>query len=436
MMTIRRQLLWGLLIATLLCALGAAATLFYSLLGETNELADLQLRQLAVALPHEIALNTALPAAEDPEEEFVLQAWDERGVALYLTPGHRALPRYAVRGFSIVKLDGERWRIYGELRNGRFVQVAQPLAARQHLAASMTWRTGAPLLLFLALLGVLVVAVVGRALRPLERLAQAVEGRSPAALAPLAETDMPPELRPVVLALNSLMGRFAAALAAQRVFVADAAHELRSPLTALKLQVQLVERAGHDEARTQALARLHQRLDRATHLVQQLLSLARHEGGHVAAQLRTVDLGQLLEAAVADHAVLADSRMIDLGVVVPASVPIEADADGLRVLLNNLIDNALRYTQQGGRVDLLAANEGGRALLRVSDNGPGVAPEHRARLFDRFYRPDGNEVWGCGLGLSIVRNIADHHRAEIVLSDAAPDAGLSVTVLFPLSAAR
>jgi two-component system OmpR family sensor kinase len=235
----------------------------------------------------------------------------------------------------------------------------------------------------------------------------------------------------VVQALNGLMRKFDEALTAQRTFVADAAHELRSPLTALKLQLQLAERAGSEETRRAALAKLHERLDRATHLVRQLLSLARHENPLSAPQLRPVDLGLLLESAVGDHSALADSRDIDLGIEAPAQVVIAADPDGLRVLLNNLIDNALRYTQHGGRVDLQTAYEDGRPLLRVRDNGPGVPEQYRARLFDRFYRPDGNDAWGCGLGLSIVRNIADHHRAEIRLADAEAGRGLSVTVLFP-----
>lgn len=432
MMTIRRQLLLGLMGAMLLCVLGAGASLYRSLLSETNELADLQLRQLAAALPHEFAPDSGMPAAEDPEEEFVLQSWDEEGKQQSLLPGRQELPRYAVQGFSMATVDGEQWRLYGETRRGRYVQVAQRMEVRDELAASMTLRAGAPLLLFGAVLAVLIVVVVGRALRPLNRLAQAVAGRSPDALTPLATDDMPPELRPVVLALNGLMQRFEAALTAQRTFVADAAHELRSPLTALKLQLQLVERAGSEQARQVALVKMHERLDRGTHLVRQLLSLARHETPLGAAQRRPVDLGLLLEAAVADHSALADSRNIDLGIEAPTQVVIVADADGLRVLLNNLIDNALRYTQQGGRVDLQTAVEDGRPLLRVRDNGPGVPAEHRARLFDRFFRPDGQQVWGCGLGLSIVRNIADHHQADIVLSEAEAETrrGLCVTVVF------
>ncbi|NGZ84798.1 ATP-binding protein [Duganella aceris] len=437
MKTIRRQLLLGLLGATLLCVLVAGYSLYRSLRHETNEVADLQLRQLAVALPDEFAPDTALPAAEDPEEEFVLQAWDDAGlpVPMSLSTGAQQLPRYPLNGFRTVTWNGQHWRLYGQTRHGRYVQVAQLMSVRDMLAAHMALRAGAPLLALAAVLSLLIVAVVGRALKPLDRLAQAVAGRSAETLTPLVADDMPPELRPVVLALNGLMRKFDEALTAQRTFVADAAHELRSPLTALKLQLQLVERAGSDEARAVAVAKLHERLDRSTHLVRQLLSLARHEAAPPQERLHQVNLGQMLEAAVADHSALADSRGIDLGVDAPAHVMVQADPDGLQVLLNNLVDNALRYTQQGGRVDLQSAYEQGRPLLRVSDNGPGVAAQHRARLFDRFFRPDGQQAWGCGLGLSIVRNIADNHRAEISLADTEAGRGLSVTVLFPPEAA-
>ncbi|RZT10288.1 two-component system, OmpR family, sensor kinase [Duganella sp. CF402] len=427
MKTIRRQLLIGLLGATLVCVLGAGALLYRALRMETNELADLQLRQLAVAP------ESGSPLAEDPEEEFVLQRWDDssgRVEVLHTSHGLRPLPRLAVSGFTTTKIDGHHWRIYGERQHTRYVQVAQPLAIRNKLAAEMALRSGTPLVFFALLLGALLVVVVGRALRPLERLAQAVEGRSASSLEPLSTQELSPELQPVVLALNSLMQKFDEALTAQRTFVADAAHELRSPLTALKLQLQLVERATTDEARALALAKLDERLDRSTHLVRQLLSLARHESTLAATQHKPVDLGRLLESVVADHSTLAESRNIDLGIEAPCQLVIDADEDALRVLLNNLVDNALRYTQEGGRVDLQACREDGRALLRVRDNGPGVPLEYRSRLFDRFFRPDGQQAWGAGLGLSIVRNIADHHQAEIVLSDGLEGRGLSVSVLF------
>ncbi|MYM27985.1 two-component sensor histidine kinase [Duganella sp. CY15W] len=433
MKTIRQQLLIGLLSASLVCVLSAGAMLYRSLLAETNELADLQLRQLAVALPDEFK-GTALPEnIHDPEEAFVLQAWDRDGAPMHTTvaPGLQPLPHYGLQGYQEKQVNGNLWRIYGVHEPGRYVQVGQPQSARDRLALRMAVRAGAPLLVIALVFSCLMLIVVGRALRPLDRLARAVVGQSPTALQPLDPVAMAPDLRPVVEALNGLMGKFEEALAAQRTFVADAAHELRSPLTALKLQLQLVERAETDAARTLALARLHERLDRGSHLVQQLLSLARHESGLTRTQLQRVDVNSLLVSVVADHSALADSRDIDLGVETVEPVVVQAEPDGLRVMLNNLVDNALRYTQRGGRVDLLAGTDQGRAYLQVRDNGPGVAPEHRERLFDRFFRPDGNEVWGCGLGLSIVRNIVDHHRADIRLEDGEQGKGLRVTVFFP-----
>ncbi len=433
MKTIRQQLLIGLLCATLACVAGAGAMLYHSLLTETNELADLQLRQLAVALPGEFAGEAAAVQGHDPEEAFVLQAWAGDGHLLHSTaaPGLAQLPRYDIQGYQQVRLNGAVWRIYGVTRAGRYVQAAQPQTARDQLALRMALRAGAPLLVIAVIFAGLMLLIVARALRPVDRLAHAVGGQSPHALQPLDPASVTPDLRPVVLALNGLMGKFAEALTAQRTFVADAAHELRSPLTALKLQLQLAERADTAAGRAQALTKLHERLDRSSHLVQQLLTLARHESGLHRAQPQPVDVGALLASVVSDHSVLADSRDIDLGVEPGAPVLLQAEQDGLRVLLNNLVDNALRYTQRGGRVDLLAGVERGRTFLRVRDNGPGVAAEHRERLFDRFFRPDGNAVWGCGLGLSIVRNIADHHRAELRLEDGEQGRGLSVTVVFP-----
>lgn len=432
MRTIRTQLLFGLLCATLACTVGAGAALYYALLEESNELADLQLRQLVLALPGQSGALLDDAASQEPEEAFVLQAWDLRGALRYTSQPQAPVARYDAKGYAVARIANAKWRIYGALSESGYVQVAQPYAVRDRLAARLAMRAGAPLLAFALVLVMLTLAVVARALRSLGQLTRLVEGRSPHQLQLLPVTNMAPDLQPMVLAMNTLLGKFDDALTAQKTFVADAAHELRSPLAALKLQLQLAERAPDDAARAIALARLHERLDRATHLVQQLLSLARHEGGHTGAQRRPVDLGALLEGVVREYLLLAESRSIDLGIDVPASVVIEANEDSLRVLLGTLVDNALRYTQVGGRVDLQTFVAEGRAMLVVTDNGPGVAQAHRARLFDRFYRPEGNAAWGSGLGLSIARNIADHHGATIALADGPDGCGLRVTVALPV----
>lgn len=431
MLTIRQRLLLGLFLAALACALAASVALYRKVREEANELADLQLHQIAATLPDLLTPNIEIPAAGDPEEDVLIQAWDQRGQLIYSSQGALNVPRYAPSGFRSVELQGQGWRIFGVVRHDRLVQVSQPMAVRERLARHLAMRVVLPLLAFIPIFGLLAYVVVGRALRPLERMARAVADRSPSALQPLELAGLSPELRPVVDELNALLGKIDHVMAAQRNFVADAAHELRSPLTALKLQLQLAERAVGDEQRTVAFGKLHERLERASHLVQQLLTLARHDPEQVTAAHASIDLHQLAQRAVADHSTYADSREIDLGVDGGSgTVLVLGHADGLAVLLNNLVDNALRYTQVGGRVDLYAGIEQGRAVLRVSDNGPGVPQHERARLFDRFYRPDGNEVWGCGLGMAIVKNVADLHRAEVALSDGVNGRGLVVSVLF------
>ena len=238
------------------------------------------------------------------------------------------MPRYVLDGFLTVSLRGQEWRIYGKTRNARYVQVAQAVAVRDLLAVRMALRAGAPLLVLAFVLAVMILVVVEHALKPLERLAQTMAGKSADALVPVVEEDMPPDLRPVVKAINGLMYRFDNALIAQRAFIADAAHELRSPLTAMTLQLQLVERAIGDRAKAIALSKLSERLNRTTHLVRQLLSLARHEGSAHQIRMQKVDLGSLLQNAVADHSAFAESREIDLGVDSSGAVVVQADPDG------------------------------------------------------------------------------------------------------------
>jgi len=435
--SIRQQLLIGLFIGALLCIAGAGVALYRAVLEEASELSDMQLRQIASTLPDQLSAANGARVVEDPEEEFVVEAWNAQGAMMYASRPDALLPRYLANGYATIRHDGQRWRIYSVERRDRVVQVAQSLATRDGLAAELALRIALPLLLMIPVLGGLIYLVVGRALRPLNRMAQAVAGRSPHALQPVELEPLSPELRPIVDALNALLLKIADAMTAQRRFVADAAHELRSPLTALKLQLQLAERADGAEALAEAHAKLHERLDRSSHLVQQLLSLARHEPDQAPQPAAPLNLRELAQAAVSDHSALADSRDIDLGAAFSMiDVPITGHADALAVLLNNLVDNALRYTQAGGQVDVIAAMEDGRAILRVADNGPGIAPHEAPRVFDRFYRPDGNTVWGSGLGLAIVKNIAELHGAAIRLDPGLRGAGLAVTIIFPASPQR
>jgi len=435
MRTIRSQLLLGLLGGTLACTLVAGAAIYFKVLEESNELFDYELRQVATTLPVGQAVALAPRQHGDPEEDVVIQVWDRAGRLKYASTSTQALPAAARPGYATLASGGDTWRVYLAERDGDRVQVAQAVSAREELAARLALRSLLPFIAMLPLLGLLIYAVVGRSLRPLGRLAHALGRRSPHDLQPLGAADHPPELKPVVVALDELLQRLDGALRSQRAFVADAAHELRSPLTALQLQLQLAERAGDDSQREAAFAKLHQRLDRATHLVRQLLTAARQEGGDGEAQAAPVDLLELARACVGERYDQASAKEIDLGIVDAGMTPrVRGSADGLRILIGNLLDNALRHTPQGGRVDVSVTHANGAVLLRVLDDGPGIAAADRERVFDRFYRSAGQAEWGSGLGLSIVRTVAEAHGATVTLGDAPSGRGLLVMVAFSRTA--
>jgi signal transduction histidine kinase len=252
-------------------------------------------------------------------------------------------------------------------------------------------------------------------------------------LQPLPESDLPEEVQPLVHALNDLLGRLGRAMATQRGFIADAAHELRTPLTAVQLQLELARWATTPEEREAAFEDLQRGVSRAIHLVGQLLTLAREDPDVSERPLQPTDLSEIARLAVAEQTPLAIARQVDVGVSEAALSVIQGDPEALRVMLSNLIDNAIRYSPAGGRVDVSVTQRDHRALLTVQDAGPGIPVADRGRVFDRFFR-GGNDldVPGSGLGLAIVKGIADRHRATIQMDAGPAGRGLSVSVFFPM----
>lgn len=434
MKSIRRELLVWLLGGLALAIVAAAFGTYFRAREEANALFDYQLKEMAASLTDApFAPSPAGAGALGPGSNALLvQIWDRNGVQLYLSQPHRVLPQNAQLGFTTVATASGAWRVFSTLAEGQVVQVAQPMSARRELAASMALRTVVPLLLALPVLALLTWLTIARGLTPLDRVAAAVERRSSALLEPLAESGLPREVRPLVGALNGLLGRLGHALDAQRSFIADAAHELRTPLTAIHLQAQLAERASNDAERRAALADLKAGLERATRLVEQLLTLAREEPGVADQAPAPVDLSALARGVVTDLAPLAVAKRIDLGLNAQAGVQVEGDADALTTLLSNLVDNALRYTPEGGRVDVGVGVDAGQPILSVRDSGPGIAAADRERVFERFVRGDtaGGAVRGSGLGLSIVKRIADRHGARISVGPGLAGAGADLSVRF------
>jgi two-component system OmpR family sensor kinase len=437
----RRELIGWLALGLVVAIVAAAIATYLRARDEANALFDYQLAQMASSVTGMPLSAGGPPGASPGSDALVVEIWNRDGVEVYLSQPQRRLPQYGQLGFNTVATDSGEWRVFTTIASDQVVQVAQPMNVRRELAASMALSTILPLIAVVPFLAVVVWFGIARGMAPLERLAVAVGRRSPRSLTPLSESSLPREVQPLVQALNGLLAQLDTALDAQRTFIADAAHELRTPLTAVHLQAQLAERAGNDTERAAALAELRAGLDRASHLVGQLLTLAREEPGVIDRPLVRVDLNDIARGVIADHVAQAAARDVDLGLanddaVVPVTV--NGDAASLRTLLSNLVDNAVRYTPPGGRVDVAVAADGNAALLSVHDSGPGIPPAEQTRVFDRFYRAPGSaDLPGSGLGLAIVARIAERHGATIALgpgiaSHAGP--GLSVTVRFPAAA--
>jgi two-component system OmpR family sensor kinase/two-component system sensor histidine kinase QseC len=435
MTSIRTRLLLSLLLALALAAGLVGAVTYRNTLAEAEALFDYQLRQMALSLRDqgEIAQDNAA-ALNDEDLDFVIQIWSIDGRSVYASRAHRSLPLQTVLGLAEAKVDGERWRTFGVAANGRVIQVAQPVRIRQRLAADAALHSVLPLAASAPLLAVLMWWLIARSLAPLSRVAADVRQRDVATLEPLPAGGLPDEVAPLVQSLNALLARLADAMAGQRAFVADAAHELRSPLTALKLQAQMVRRAPDEASRGQAVESLVAGVDRASHLVEQLLSLARHEPGTRNEPMVPVALAVLLRQVLADALPLAQAKGTTLSLEADDTVRVTSDRAALAVLARNLVDNAVRYTPAGGQVRVGLLAQGNEATLRVEDSGPGIAPADRERVFDRFVRASGaGESTGSGLGLAIVRSIAQRHGAKVHLGES-PLGGLKVDVAFTAAA--
>ncbi|OGA53171.1 MAG: hypothetical protein A3F74_12095 [Betaproteobacteria bacterium RIFCSPLOWO2_12_FULL_62_58] len=315
------------------------------------------------------------------------------------------------------------------------IQVAERVTARTDSARQIILRMVLPQGLLILAAALAVWYGVGRGLAPLINLRKEIEHRSHRDLSALSEEQAPNEVRPLIHAMNDLLARLSAVLTAQQRFIADAAHQLRTPLAGIKTQAELALRQSQPGEAQATLRQLQTATEQSTRLVNQLLSLARAEPGakreHATGPL---DIARLARDATTEWVPRALERNIDLGFDGPETgVTVEGEGFLLREMLNNLLDNAIRYTQPGGQVTVRVAPDAHRVVLSVEDTGPGVHPSERERVFERFYRVLGTGADGCGLGLAIVREIAQSHGADVSLSPGAHGGSL-VTVAFPNAA--
>jgi two-component system, OmpR family, sensor kinase len=418
-MSIRRRLLVYLLTGMLLAGLAVTLLVFYQARATANEMFDYQLKQIALALRDRAYLPGDLAETLQAAEglDFVIQAWTPDGRLVYESHPQISMPATGVEGFSSVKTQLGTWRVFATWHRGLSIQVAQHQLARDALAFNAAWRTLLPFLVALPFMGWLIWVLVGREVKVLARTARDVARRTPESLDPIESKAVPDEVQPLVGALNGLMARLGEALGQQKTFIADAAHELRTPLTALKLQLQLAERARDDAERDRAHAMLRDGIARATHVVEQLLALARADPQVSSAAAGRFDLAELARAVADIQRPAAEAKGLALEVAAADAVEIDGDRAAIRALLENLVDNAIRYTPQGA-VTVRCYSGGNNAVLEVQDTGPGIAAGERERVFDRFYRSEAAAEGGTGLGLAIVRRIAERHGATVELLDA------------------
>jgi two-component system OmpR family sensor kinase len=424
--SIRRTLLVWLLATVAVAGALVAVGVYRTAYDEAAELFDYQLQQMGIALRDRIFEGGG--GGGSGGEDFVIQVWRADGAVVFVSSA-RLVPVRAPVGLSTVTADGGDWRVYRIDAQNQIVQVAQPMSLRRDRAAKAALRILVPLAVALPLLALLIWFVVGRGLAPLTGLARSVAARGPRALDPLPEARVPDEVRPLVASLNDLLARLGRALDRERAFIGDAAHELRTPLAAVALQLQLLERVPEGSEREQALARLKAGVGRSARLVGQLLDLARQDEAVTDRLPTRVDLATVAREVVVEQAPQAQARGIDLGLDASA-VEVEGDAESLRVALGNLVDNAIRYTPTGGKVDVRVRTAGDEVVAEVLDTGPGIPAEERERVFDRFYRGGAAAGSGSGLGLAIVREIARRHGATVELRDRDGGQGFCAGVRF------
>lgn len=440
--SMRRRLLTLLLGVTTLVWLATTAFAFFDAHHEIDELFDAQLAQSAKVIlaqaRHELEdsrhegeeIEIEEESGSKHEQKIAFQIFDRHGTLLLRSasaPATRLSPRSA--GYSDAYIDDERWRIFSLRRDGYLIQTGERHDLRNELTATVAQRLAYPLVFALPVLALLIWIAVGRGLAPLRRITREVMRRAPDDLAPIADPQIPQEIQPLAEALNTLLGRLASTLENERRFTADASHELRTPLAALKVQAQVAMQTGREEGRRHALRQVIEGANRAAHLVEQLLTLARLD--HAATPPKNeADLHAVAAECLAQLAAMAVNKGVDLSLA-EGHGHINGDPVMLGVLLRNLVDNAIRYTPPGGAVRVAVTQDKNHVMLEVCDSGPGIPETERARALERFYRITGTEESGSGLGLSIVQRIADLHRARLSLENPRDGHGLCVRVAFP-----
>ncbi|HET7670114.1 MAG TPA: ATP-binding protein [Burkholderiales bacterium] len=439
MKSIRRTLVLWLVGGLAVGSLAVLAGTYALTRSQIGRMFDEELRQVALAVQvREDLWGQRRVRIARPGFSLSVRAYDATGRTYFetLMPSLPSdTPFVFVEGLSHAETAEGRWRLYTHVTSDGIVQVGQPTATRDALARELSLPILMPMLMLIPLLAALIAWALRRGLAPLQDASRSVSDRDVSRLDPLPTDGVPRELLPLVEQINALLARLANSLDAQRRFLADAAHELRSPVSALALQAQLAQRAPSPHARSEALEELRRGTERARRLIQQLLDFARLDPGVQPGPMVPIDVAKVVREAVGTYAQRADELVVDLGADAAGSAYVSGNEAELQSLVANLVDNALRYAPPGTAVTAAVKENADMVEISVVDSGPGIPPEERERVFRRFHRLAGDTTSGTGLGLAIVGSIVERHHGTIRLEDAQPGAmppGLAVHVALPV----
>lgn len=452
--SLRRQLLLWLLIPLSLLWLVNTAVAYRLALHSANSAYDRSLHDATLALVDQLSINQGHVEVSLPQVALEMLEADEKDRIYYRITGprgefvfgHASLPLppskvdkhplYYETNYlgSQVRVVALRVPLTGVSGQFALIQVAETLVKRHELVEEWLLNMVLPQLLLIVLAAVTVWYGVGRGLRPLVQLRREITQRAAFDLSPFAPQQVSSEIQPLLLAINDMMARVSNLVSVQQRFVADAAHQLRTPLAGLKAQLELAQRLNDPALLRHALQQMHTATEQAAHLVQQLLVLARAEpDAQHSADLAVLDWHELAQKTTRDWVQAALQKNIDLGFESDEQPCLRAgNALLLGEMLNNLIDNALRYTPDGGQVTVRVLCEPAQLVIEVEDNGSGIIVAQRERVFERFYRVLGSAQSGCGLGLSIVREIATRHGGTVAIKNSASEPGICVQLRFLL----
>lgn len=396
-------------------------------------------RNLTITLNPQVALKKDRTeqaiAAKNIDNAIQFQAWDRNGQLILRSPNTPTTPFSSGKnGLTSLWLEGKSWRVHTfyNPRNGITVMAAQQTNYRQQLENQLTQDSIFIMLITYPFLGFLIWVIVGRGLDSLKKIAREIRHREPSNLNPVDIESIPAEIEPLISELNDLFQRLRTTFEHNKRFTADAAHELKTPLAALSTQVQVALRAETLDDRKNALLKVLAGVNRSTHVVQQLLTLSRMDPDAGINDPTKINLAKQAGDIAALLAPEAIAKNIDLELLAPESpAEIQGNATSIGIMLRNLLDNAIRYTQEGGTVHIDIHQDDKNVTLTVNDNGPGIPEALRERVFERFYRVMGSHATGSGLGLGIVLQIVKLHSGEISLETPPEGQGLLVRIVFP-----